>query len=133
MTTDKSQCSVLVVDDEPLVLKYATSVISGLGYKKVLKASSALDARALLLAETFSLIICDVSLPDGDGRQILREALQLKPNVRLVLISGFVSGDLFLPDDLRGRVELLEKPFTADDISQLLAETFERNLQPLNA
>jgi hypothetical protein len=29
-------------------------------------------------------------------------------------------------------VELLEKPFTADDISHLLAETFERNLHPLN-
>jgi CheY-like chemotaxis protein len=132
MTANKSIHPVLVVDDEPLVLKYTTSVISGLGYKRVLKAASALDARALLLAEKFSLIICDVSLPDGDGRQILREALQSNPKATMVLISGYVSDDLFLPDDLRGRVELLEKPFTADDISHLLAETFERNLHPLN-
>jgi DNA-binding NtrC family response regulator len=132
MTTDKTLCSVLVVDDEPLVLKYATSVICNLGYKRVFRASTALDARALLLAETFSLIISDVSLPDGDGRQVLREALLINPNARLVLISGFVSTDLFLSEDLRGHVDFLEKPFTADDISQLLAETFERNSQPLN-
>ena len=132
MMTNPSFCSVLVVDDEPLVLKYTTSVMTALGYKRVLRASSALDARALLLAESFALIICDVSLPDGDGRQILREALQNNPNARLVLISGFVSDDLFLPDDLRGRVQLLEKPFTADDISALLAETFERKSQALS-
>ena len=132
MTPHETFCSALIVDDEPLVLRYTTSVISGLGYKRVLPASCALDARALLFIETFSLIICDVSLPDGDGRQVLRDALQINPNARLVLISGFVSPDLFLPDDLRGRVQLLEKPFTAGDISRLLAETFERNLQPLN-
>jgi DNA-binding NtrC family response regulator len=126
MTEEKCLQTVLVVDDEALVLKYTTSVISGLGYKKVLKAPSAQEARAVLLAEQVSLIISDVSLPDGDGRQIMREALEQNPAATGVLITGFSPGDLKLPPDLADVVQYLEKPFTADDISSLLAETFER-------
>jgi DNA-binding NtrC family response regulator len=126
MTEEKCLQTVLVVDDEALVLKYTTSVISGLGYKKVLKARCAQEARAILLAEQVSLVISDVSLPDGDGRQIMREALEQNPSATGVLITGFSPGDLKLPPDLAGLVQYLEKPFTADDISSLLAETFER-------
>ena len=126
MTEDKCLHTVLVIDDEPLVLKYATSVISGFGYKQVFKASCALDARELLLTQSFTMVICDVSLPDGDGRQVLREALQANPEAAGVLITGFSSCDVSLPSDLHGRIQLLEKPFTADAIGHLLAETFER-------
>lgn len=118
--------TVLVVDDEPLVLKYTTSVIAGFGYKKVVKAACAHDARECLVREACALIICDVSLPDGDGRQVLREALEMNPSATGVLITGFAGSDLDLPADLQGRVQILEKPFTADHIGHLLAETFER-------
>ena len=56
----------------------------------------------------------------------MREALEQNPSATGVLITGFSPGDLTLPPDLAGVVQYLEKPFTADDISSLLAETFER-------
>ncbi len=115
-----------MVDDELLVLKYTSTVIAGLGYQKVFKAKNATDARALLQSERFTLVICDVCLPDGDGRQILREALEQNPDMACVLITGFDTMELNLPADLRPRVLLLEKPFTADDISHVLAELVER-------
>lgn len=115
-----------MVDDEPLVLKYTTSVITGLGYKKVLKAQNAEEARAAIAVEKLTLIICDVSLPDGDGRQIMCEALEAHPDIACVLFTGFSTGDLSLPAELRDRVMLLEKPFTADDISHVLAELIDR-------
>lgn len=133
MTEETCLHTVLVVDDEPLVLKYTTSVIAGLGYKRVLRAGSAQEARAILLAESLSMIICDVSLPDGDGRQILREALEKNPEAAGVLITGYASADLKVPADLRDQIQLVEKPFTADDISQLLAEQFERAPQVMGA
>jgi DNA-binding NtrC family response regulator len=125
MNLDTCLNSVLVIDDEPLVLKYTCSVISGLGYKNVRKAACALDARGLLLAQPFSFVVCDVSLPDADGRQLLREALEANPEASGILITGFSSSDLNLPSELEGRVRLLEKPFTADDISEVLARAFE--------
>ena len=50
-----------------------------------------------------------------------------------VLITGFESNELSLPPDLQGKIQLLEKPFTADDIGHLLAETFERATTKENA
>jgi DNA-binding NtrC family response regulator len=131
MTEVKSLNSVLVVDDEPLVLKYTCTVIAGLGYSRVHKARCAQQARDILAAESCALVICDVSLPDGDGRHLLREILEANPNALGVLITGFLAKDLHLPVELRDRVQILEKPFTADDISQVLAETFERRLEPV--
>jgi CheY-like chemotaxis protein len=130
MLQDKKMCGVLVVDDEVLVLKYTTSVIAGLGYQKVMCATSVEAARSVLMVESVSLIISDVSLPDGDGRQLLCEALEQQPHAAAVLITGFSSADIKLPDALRGRALLLQKPFTADDISQVLAELLERPGRP---
>jgi len=126
MNQDTCLKSVLVIDDEPLVLKYTCSVIAGLGYKNVHKAACALDARELLLTQPFGMIVCDVSLPDGDGRQLLREALEVNPEAAGILITGFACEDLAIPADLQDRIRLLEKPFTADDISEALARTFEQ-------
>jgi two-component system response regulator YesN len=130
MIEDNAAEGVLVVDDEPLVLKYTTSVISGLGYKQVLKASNAQEARAIMRTEKLALVICDVSLPDGDGRQIISEALEENPDAAGVLITGYATGDLKLPAELRDHVQLLEKPFTADDISHILAELIDRRMAP---
>jgi two-component system cell cycle sensor histidine kinase/response regulator CckA len=121
---------VLIVDDEPLVLKYTSSVICGLGYPKVLRAGTVEAAREVILAETLSLIISDVSLPDGDGREFLAEALTQHPQAAGVLITGFAFNDLKLPDSLAQRVLFLQKPFTADDISHVLAELVERRMHP---
>src|SRR5688500_20198535 len=121
MTEDKCLQTVLVVDDEALVLKYTTSVISGLGYKKVLKARSAQEARAILLAERVSLIISDVSLPEGDGRQIGRETLEQNAGSTGVLITRFSQVDLLLPPDLAGVVQSRQQPCTAAHLSHLRA------------
>ena len=114
---------VLVVDDDPLVLKYTAAAIAGLGYKNVRTATSATDARALLFAHRFSLLVFDIYLPDGDGRQLLRDAMAMNPTARAILISAFMYRGLMIPVDLYGKVELLEKPFTQEDIAELLTDT----------
>src|SRR5687768_15341254 len=126
MNQDTCLKSVLVIDDEPLVLKYTCSVISGLGYKNVHKAANGFEARSLLQSHDFDLVISDITLPDADGRQLLVEALEANPSAHGILISGFACDEQRLPEGLIGKVRALEKPFTADDISALLAETFER-------
>ena len=126
MNQQLSRPAVLVIDDEPLVLKYTCTVIAGLGYINVYKAANAFDARSLLLSHQFDLVISDITLPDADGRQLLREAIEANPSATGILISGFPCDESKLPEILQGRVRSLEKPFTADDISAVLAETFER-------
>lgn len=113
---------VLVVDDDPLVLKHTARAIAAIGYKNVHTATCATDARALLFAHRFAILIFDIYLPDGDGRQLMRDALAINPGARAILISAFMYRGLMIPADLYGKVELLEKPFTHDDLEELLTE-----------
>lgn len=111
---------VLVIEDDLFVLRYTAATIAALGYQNVRTASSAADARVLLFAHRFELVICDICLPDGDGRQLLREVFALNPNARAILISAFLYQAMMIPTDLYGKVELLEKPFTPEDLHHLI-------------
>lgn len=119
----QTNSGVLIVDDDPLVLTSVRWTIARLGYKKIYTAGCAADARSLLLAHRIGLIIADISLPDTDGRQLVREALTIHPGARAILISGFMYRGLMIPRDLYGKVELLAKPFTEEELSELLAAT----------
>jgi two-component system response regulator HydG len=122
MKQHKEEYGVLIVEDDPLVLKYTAAAVETIGYQNVETANCAAEARVKLFAQRFALVICDIYLPDGDGRQLLREVFAMTPNVRAILISGFMYRGIMIPSDLNGKVELLEKPFTAEDIQELLAE-----------
>src|SRR5215217_1179690 len=96
MLTD-SRCGVLVIEDEILVLKYISALLAGFGYKSIFKARSASEASSILLRESISIIVSDVSLPDGDGREIVSGALQANPELLAVLVTGFHASELELP------------------------------------
>jgi DNA-binding NtrC family response regulator len=118
---NQKDLGVLIIDDEPIVLKSISLVLTHLGYTNIHHAASVLDARGLLLTHRFDLLIVDISLPDGDGRQLLREALAMNHGARAILISGFMYRGLMIPKDLYGKVELLAKPFSVEELSELLA------------
>lgn len=111
---------VLLVDDEPLVLKRLAQVVAALGYIDVRTASSFEEARHILETTAVGILISDVALPDGDGRRLALEALQEQPDAQIILISGFSAQSLMLAPELRGRVHLLEKPFGMNDLRGLL-------------
>ncbi len=82
--------AVLVIDDEPVVLELAHSVLSHYGYE-VLTASSGERGLALFAEnrERIGVVVLDLTMPRRDGREILRELRQLDPHVSVVLSSGF--------------------------------------------
>jgi len=117
---EQNSLRLLLIDDELTVLTSVHLLLTRLGYKHVRTAACAQDARALLMSYRFDIIIADISLPDGDGRQLVRDALAHNPAARAILISGFMYRGLMIPHDLYGKVELLAKPFTEEELSGLL-------------
>jgi DNA-binding NtrC family response regulator len=77
---------ILLVDDDDIVLTMLESVLSTVGYA-VDTAMTAAAARAHLAAISYSLVIADWRLPDGDGAVVADSAAQL--GAKTVLISGY--------------------------------------------
>jgi CheY-like chemotaxis protein len=101
--------TVLVVKDEPTVRELAESIVENSGYR-TLSAATAREAIALLEQdEPIDLLFTDINLPDGpeamDGLELARQAVELRPRLRVIYTTGggrtdgmtalFVDGGIF--------------------------------------
>ena len=106
---------VLVVEDEPNVLATTVESLRDLGYTTITAttAQSALDR--LREADRVDVLFSDITMPGGmDGLQLSTEARRVRPQLRVLLTSGYASGQVRQAD-----VALLTKPY---DRSQLAKE-----------
>ena len=115
--------TILVVDDESLMLTMAETILSEYGYC-VLTASSGQKALAILSRDDVqvNLIITDLVMPTMGGREFIERARQLVPGTRIMSTSGYV-----MPADKQTGTPYLQKPFTSYEllakVKQVLMQT----------
>ena len=81
--------SILLVDDEPQILKSLESLFLSTNLYNVYLAESAEQAFDILGANEIDLIISDMKMPQVDGYQLLKQVRERYPNVLRVILSGF--------------------------------------------
>ena len=111
--------TILVVDDDPLVLEYAGNVLEDRGYR-VLTAADGAAALALLRDNVaVDLLFTDVVMPGLDGIEVARRARGQSPGLKVLFTSGYAA-------DVIPAGRLLKKPYRpnqlADEIAEMLAE-----------
>ena len=104
--------TILVVDDEALMLTMADAILSDFGYR-VLTASNGQKALQILAQPEpeIDLVITDLVMPGLGGRELLERIRQLGFVMPLVAMSGYV-----LPEDKQEQSTYLQKPFTSTDL-----------------
>jgi len=108
--------TVLVVDDEELVRASTAHMLGELGYS-VIEASSGEEAMQLLEESDFiDVLVTDHLMPGITGTELATRLRQWKPEVRILLISGYAEGKGISPDLPR-----LTKPFKQSDLASSLA------------
>ncbi len=122
MAEQPATTTVLVVDDDPDVLRATERMLAGAGYR-VLTGANAAQAVALTREHHPALLLLDVMLPDGNGTDIARQ-LKSEPGlagVFVVLVSGLkISGDEQAAGLVSGMADgYIARPFTK---SELLAK-----------
>lgn len=102
--------TVLFVDDEESVRKIATTVLSRAGID-VLCAANGGEAIKVFRenVDRVSLVILDLTLPDIHGDQVLERLGDIRPDVSVLLSSGYASSDS--PSAGRAIVGFLQKPY----------------------
>lgn len=104
--------TILVVEDDPIVRMLIVDVLEELEYK-VLEAEDKKGAMNVLndAAQPLGLMMTDVGLPDGNGIDLAREALDLRTGLPILIASGY--GD---SADNPAGTEVLGKPFSIDQL-----------------
>ena len=116
--------TILVVDDEPLVLAFLEEGLTKMGYKVLVAANGtrALEVYAARRAEIRAVLL-DVVLPESRGFEICRQLRKINPRLHVVLSSGYSSRGWAREARAAGAVDFLAKPYT---LERLLA-ALERN------
>ena len=115
--------TVLVVDDEPGMRSTVARMMRKLGLEPVL-VSDGREAVEVFRAgpDQFALVLLDLTMPDMDGAQTFTELRRHRPEVRVVLMSGFNAQEAMARFPGKGLASFLQKPFTIDSLRNILQE-----------
>jgi PAS domain S-box-containing protein len=109
--------TILVVDDDTTVRLVISDSLKDLGYK-ILGASDARDAISLLrTSEHIDLLICDVVLPQVNGRKLAETARGLRLNLKVLFVSGYAEHATARGEFLDTGMDMLTKPFSLDALA----------------
>ncbi len=105
---------VLIVEDDPVVLEVAVEMLSGSGYQ-VYTAEDGPHAMELLRTDIpIDVLFTDVVMPRGlNGMQLARKVRELRPDIGILLTSGYPRDALEDQEGLAQDQELLPKPYRA--------------------
>jgi signal transduction histidine kinase len=117
---------ILVVEDDPMMLKFTTEAVRELGYT-ALHADNAASALAILDDRPdIRLLFTDVVMPDVGGKKLADEALVRHPDLKVLYTTGYTANAVVHGGVLDAGVNLLGKPFTLEQLASKLRLVLDR-------
>lgn len=114
-TKPKTQNSVLIVDDEPLIRETLTEFLGQEGFD-VTPCPDGEEALRQAEGHRFDVALCDVQLPGMDGLELLDRLLRLSPQTFVLLITAYATVDNAVQAFQRGAQDYLMKPIILDEV-----------------
>src|SRR5206468_2708545 len=119
--TWRASGTVLLVDDEEAVRSVTARMLKNLGLE-VVQATNGQECLEQFRVgpERFTAVLLDLTMPHLNGQSTLREIRRLRPDVRVILMSGFSKENASLQFDQDRPSGFLQKPFKPDDLRESL-------------
>ncbi len=116
--------TVLVIDDEPTVRMLVAEVLGEFGYTAIEAADGASGLRIIESTRRIDLLITDVGLPGGlNGRQVADAARALRPDLRILFITGYAENAVLSHGHLDAGMHVLTKPFSMEVLTRRIRES----------
>ncbi len=118
--------TVLLVEDEPLVLEMTAIMLDQCGYKVI---HAATPGEAIRLAREYAgdihLLLTDVVMPEMNGRELARKLLASYPHLKCLFMSGYAANVITHQKLLDQDLHFIQKPFTIGDLQKKVRRTLE--------
>ena len=117
-----SSGTILLAEDDPTVRRFVLSVLEDQGYH-VLAAENGIKALELCAGHAGSIdaLVTDVVMPELNGRELAQRARLIRPELKVLFVSGYINRGLKDEDILNPSNAFLEKPFTGDSLLNAVA------------
>jgi CheY-like chemotaxis protein len=113
---------IMLVDDEETLVRLGEEMIAGLGYEAV-GFSSAVEALEAFRSDPqrYDAVLSDETMPSMTGSQLTEKIIAIRPDIPVILMSGYAGPTLAARARAAGAREVLSKPLAARDIARALA------------
>ena len=114
--------TLLVVEDDPGVRGFVVSAVRDLGFGVIEADSAAVALERLGEHAQICLLLTDVVMPGGSGRQLAEAARALRPDLKIIYMTGYTRNAIVHNGSLDPGVRLLPKPFTVAELQREIAD-----------
>ncbi|UCH07274.1 MAG: response regulator [Deltaproteobacteria bacterium] len=118
------KAKVLVIDDEDIVLKSVSKILSEEDYQ-VDVSSSGRQGIDWAIDRSYDVVLTDIRMPDIGGMRVLRDIKRAKPSLAVIMITGYASVQSAVQAMQLGAADYLEKPFTPDQLLKAVASALD--------
>jgi len=116
--------TILIVDDEKNYHLPLTSLFKHEGYETI-SAYSGNEAWSILREREVDLVLSDMTMPDGDGLELLSKIKAGKPEIPVIMLTAFGTIELAVAATKQGAYDYLTKPCDNDNLLSLVAKALE--------
>ncbi len=122
----RGQERVLFVDDDEALSQFGGGILQNLGYQ-VVALTASMDALSQFRSQPngFDLVITDQSMPKMTGVKLAEEMLRIRPDVPIILCTGFIEETAEQKVEDMGIRKLLLKPYTVRDLAEAIREVLD--------
>jgi two-component system response regulator HydG len=114
---------ILVVDDESSIVGLLTTVLSENGWE-VTGACSGSDGIEKLERGRFDVILTDLMMPGESGIDLLRASKEIRPDVEVILMTGYATADTAIEAMRNGAFHYLVKPLKIEEVLNLAEKAY---------
>jgi PAS domain S-box-containing protein len=118
--------TILLVEDESNLRYLVRQFLEKQGYRVLEAADGAVAMQIAVVQETvIHLLLTDVIMPGMNGRELAHRILEIRPNVKVLYMSGYTENVIGRNGTLDAGIRLLQKPFTLRDLKSRVREVLD--------
>jgi CheY-like chemotaxis protein len=118
--------SILVVEDDEIVLRLVCKILSqkGYGIMSTSDAGEALEIAKRMGCE-IQLLVTDVVMPGLNGRELYEKIAELCPGIKVLYMSGYTDNVIVHRGFIDSGVKFIQKPFTVNELAEKVRDTLD--------
>ena len=116
---DNPKARILAVDDEEIILSSFRKILVLAGYS-IDTVERGSEALGLIRKNDYDFIFTDLKMPEMDGVELTKAAKHLRPDIDIIVITGYASIETAVETVKLGAMAYVEKPFTEDELLDFL-------------
>jgi len=119
--------TILIIDDEKAIRKTLTEILSFEGYK-LDEAGDGEEGLKKFKEKNYDAVLCDIKMPKVDGIDFLQKAVEMNPDVPIIMISGHGNIETAVEAVKKGAYDFIQKPPDLNRLLITIRNAMERNI-----